>query len=48
MSKTQIKAKFTAYVPDQLSLLSPSLDDLIAKNDVIRVAGAVMKRPYPF
>lgn len=37
MSKKQRKATFKPYNPDQLSLLPPSLDELIADNHVVRV-----------
>jgi transposase len=42
MSKKQRKATFKPYNPDQLSLLPPSLDELIADNHVVRVVRDVI------
>ena len=42
MSKRQRKATFKPYNPDQLNLLPPSLDELIAENHVVRVVRAVI------
>jgi transposase len=44
MSKKQRKATFKPYNPDQLSLLPPSLDELIAENHVVRVVRDVIDR----
>lgn len=44
MSKKQRKATFKPYNPDQLSLLPPSLDELIADNHVVRVVRDVIDR----
>lgn len=44
MSKNQRKATFKPYNPDQLSLLPPSLDELIADNHVVRVVRDVIDR----
>jgi len=44
MSKNQRKATFKPYNPDQLSLLPPSLDELIAENHVVRVVRDVIDR----
>ena len=42
MSKRRRKATFKAYNPDQLSLLPPSLEDLIPANHVVRVVRSVI------
>jgi len=42
MSKRQRKATFKAYNPDQLSLLPPSLEELIPDNHVVRVIRSVI------
>ena len=42
MSKRQRKATFKPYNPDQLSLLPPSLDELIPSNHVVRVVRDVI------
>ncbi len=42
MSKKQRKATFKPYHPDQLSLLPPSLDELIPDNHVVRVVRDVI------
>ena len=42
MSKRQRKATFRSYNPDQLSLLPPSLDELIEDNHVVRVVRRVI------
>ena len=42
MSKRQRKATFKAYDPDQLSLLPPSLEELIPSNHVVRVVRSVI------
>lgn len=44
MSKRQRKATFKPYNPDQLSLLPPSLDELIADNHVVRDERDVIDR----
>jgi len=44
MSKNQRKATFKPYDPDQLSLLPPSLDELIAENHVVRVVRDVIDK----
>jgi len=44
MSKRNRKATFKPYDPDQLSLLPPSLDELIADNHVVRVVRDVIDR----
>lgn len=44
MSKKQRKATFKPYNPDQLSLLPPSLDELIDENHVVRVVRDVIDR----
>lgn len=44
MSKKHRKATFKPYNPDQLSLLPPSLDELIAENHVVRVVRDVIDR----
>ncbi len=42
MSKRQRKATFKPYNPDQLSLLPPSLDELIEDNHVVRIVREVI------
>lgn len=42
MNKTRRKATFKPYNPDQLSLLPPSLDELIPNNHVVRVVRDVI------
>lgn len=42
MSKRKRKATFKPYNPDQLSLLPPSLDELIPNNHVVRVVRSVI------
>ena len=44
MSKRQRKATFKKYNPDQISLLPPSLDELIEDNHVVRVVRDVVDR----
>ena len=44
MSKRQRRASFKPYNPDQLSLLPPSLEELIPKNHVVRVVRDVIDR----
>jgi len=44
MSKRRSKATFKPYDPDQMSLLPPSLDELIADNHVVRVVRDVIDR----
>jgi len=44
MSKRQRKATFKPYNPDQLSLLPPSLEELISDNHVVRVVRDVVDR----
>ena len=42
MSKRRTKPTFKPYNPDQLSLLPPSLDELIPQNHVVRVVRSVI------
>lgn len=42
MSKKHSKVSFKPYNPDQLSLLPPSLDELIPQNHVVRVVRSVI------
>ncbi len=44
MSKRQRKATFKPYNPDQLSLLPPSLDEMIPSNHVVRVVRDVIDK----
>lgn len=44
MSKKQRKATFKPYNPDQLSLLPPSLDELIAENHVVRLVRSIIDK----
>ena len=42
MNKRPIRGVFKPYNPDQLSLLPPSLDELIPENHVVRVVDDVI------
>ena len=42
MSRGRRKATFKSYNPDQLSLLPPSLEELIPDNYVVRVVRSVI------
>ncbi len=44
MGKRQREATFKPYNPDQLSLLPPSLDELIPSNHVVRVVREVIDK----
>lgn len=44
MSKRRQKPRFKPYDPDQLSLLPPSLDELIPLNHVVRVVNDIIDR----